>query len=210
MIRVVVADDHVLVRRGLRQVLDALTDVTVVGEASSGAEVVDAVRATGADVLLLDVSMPGGNFQELLATLREREPRVRTLVVSGHAEALYARRALQSGASGYITKDRAEEELVKAVRIVAGGGRYVSETLAQALATEVSVGRASGPHHALTDREHEVFLLLATGHTVTQIASRLGLSVKTVSTHRTRLLGKMGLETNAELVRYALAHGLIE
>ncbi len=209
MIRVLIADDHALVRRGLRHVLDPLGDVTVVGEAVTGPEVIPAVRATRPDVLLLDIGMPGGSFLEMLEHLRVHEPRVRTLIVSAHAEALYARRAIRAGAAGYINKSHAEEELVAAVRVVGQGGRYVSPELAQELAAELASGRGATPHESLTNREHEVMLLLASGHSASQVASQLGLSVKTVSTHRTRLLAKMELTTNAELVRYALTHGLI-
>ncbi len=209
MIRVLIADDHALVRRGLRHVLDALGDVTVVGEAVTAAEVIPAVRATRPDVLLLDIGMPGGSFLELLEHFRAHEPRLRTLIVSAHAEALYARRAIRAGAAGYVNKGHAEEELVAALRVVGQGGRYVSAALAQELAAELASERRVSAHEALTNREHEVMLLLASGTTASQVAAQLGLSVKTVSTHRTRLLAKMGLTSNAELVRYALSHGLI-
>jgi DNA-binding NarL/FixJ family response regulator len=209
VIRVLIADDHALVRRGLRNVLEPFADITVVGEAVTGAEVIPAVTATRPDVLLLDIAMPGGNFLAVLEHLRRHEPRVRTLVVSAHAEALYARRAIRAGAAGYINKSRAEDELLAALRVVGQGGRYVGPALAQELAAELATGGGATPHDTLTNREHEVMLLLAGGHTVTQVAAQLGLSVKTVSTHRTRLLAKMELATNSDLVRYALAHGLI-
>lgn len=209
MIRVLIADDHALVRRGLRHVLDPLGDVTVVGEATNGPEVIPAVRAMRPDVLLLDIGMPGGSFLELLEHFRTHEPRLRTLIVSAHAESLYARRAIRAGAAGYINKGHAEEELVSALRVVGQGGRYVSPALAQELAAELASGRSIAAHESLTNREHEVMLLLAAGNTASQVASQLGLSVKTVSTHRTRLLAKMALTSNAELVRYALANGLI-
>jgi DNA-binding NarL/FixJ family response regulator len=134
---------------------------------------------------------------------------VRTLIVTTHAEALYARRAIRGGAAGYINKGHAEEELIAAVRLVARGGRYVSAALAQELAAELAAGSGATPHDALTNREYEVMLLLAAGNTASRVAQTLGLSVKTVSTHRTRLLAKMQLTSNADLVRYALAHGLI-
>lgn len=210
MIRVLIADDHPLVRRGLRHVLAQLADVTVVGEAASGAEVMAIVPTVRPDVLLLDISMPGTNFLDLLASLRMREPHVRTLIVSAHAEAVYARRAIRAGAAGYITKGHSEEELVMAIRVAGQGGRYVSAALAQELAADLAAGGQGAQHFALSNREHQVMLLLATGHTVSQIAEQLGLSVKTVSTHRTRLLAKLELSTNAELVRYAMSHALIE
>jgi two-component system invasion response regulator UvrY len=210
VIRVLIADDHALVRRGLRHMVEQLGGIIVAGEVASGDEVLGAVASTRADVLLLDVSMPGANFLELLGTLREREPRLRTLVISAHAEGMYARRAIRAGAAGYITKGDAEAELVTAIRIAGRGGRYVSPALAQELAADLATGRNVEPHLSLTNREHQVMLLLAAGNTVTQLATQLRLSVKTVSTHRSRLLAKMALSTNAELVRYALDHGLIE
>lgn len=209
VIRVVIADDHPLVRRGWRQVLEPLDDIAVVGEAARGDEVLAVVSAERADVLLLDISMPGPNFLELLEALRQREPHLCTLVVSTHAEAMYARRAIRAGAAGYITKGESEEELVNAVRVVSRGGRYVSAALAQALAADLASGSTGARHQTLTDREHEIFLLLAAGNSVSQIARQLGVSVKTVSTHRTRILGKMVLSTNADLVRYALTHDLL-
>ncbi|MEP7000912.1 MAG: response regulator transcription factor [bacterium] len=209
MIRVLIADDHALVRRGLRNALEPFSDIVVVGEAVTGPDVIPAVTQTRPDVLLLDIAMPGGKFLDVLEHLRRHEPKVRTLVVSMHAEALYAKRAIRAGAAGYINKSRAEDELLTAIREVGHGRRYVSPELAQELAAELASGRGATPHDALTNREHEVMLLLASGLTASQVAGNLGLSVKTVSTHRTRLLAKMDLTTNADLVRYALAHGLI-
>ena len=208
MTRVLIADDHALVRRGMRQLLGNLPDISVAGEVDSGAAVLTSVDTVAPDVLLLDVSMPEMNFLDMLARLRDSHPSVRVLVVSIHAEEVYARRAIRAGAAGYITKAHADEELIEAVRTVARGGRYISRALAQELATELASGHAS-MHHAVTPREQEVMLLLAAGHTVTEIANRLSLSIKTVSTHRTNLLRKMSLRTNADLARYALEHGLI-
>lgn len=209
MISVLIADDHAIVRRGLRQLLEGLGDMKVVGDVGGGAAVPDAVDTLRPDVLVLDVGMPDTNFLELLALLHERAPRLRTLILSVHAEVVYARRALQAGAGGYITKDRADAELVEALRIIAQGRRYVSPQLAQELADDLATGRGPSPDQALTNREHEVMLLLAAGHTVTRIAGLLSLSVKTVSTHRTRIMRKMQIFSNAELARYALSRGLL-
>jgi two-component system invasion response regulator UvrY len=210
MIRVLIADDHALVRRGLQQVLAGLPDIQVVGEVATGEAVVATVESTRPDVLLLDIGMPAMNFLDMLGTLRAQQPRVRTLIVSAHAEAMYARRAIRAGAAGYITKERSEDELVAAIRVAGRGGRYVSAALAQELAAELATGAPGSRHHTLTDREHQIMLLLADGHTVTRIADQLGLSVKTVSTHRTRLLDKMQITTNAEILQYARANGLVE
>jgi two-component system, NarL family, invasion response regulator UvrY len=209
MISVLIADDHAIVRRGLRQLLEGMGGVKVVGEVGTGVEVPDAVDTLRPEVLVLDVSMPDTNFLELLALLHDRAPRLRTLILSVHAEAVYARRAIQAGAAGYITKDRADAELVEALRLIARGRRYVSPQLAQELADDLATGRGPTPEQTLTNREHEVMLFLAAGHTVTDIAALLTLSVKTVSTHRTRIMRKMQLSSNAELARYALSHGLL-
>ncbi|MEO7456127.1 MAG: response regulator transcription factor [Gemmatimonadaceae bacterium] len=207
MIRVLIADDHPLVRRGLSYVLAEHADLSVVGDADSGDAVLDAVNTEKPDVLLLDVNMPGLGFLRVLELLRQHSPSVRTLVISGHAEVLYARRALRGGAAGYISKERAVNDLVAAIRVVASGGHYISSELAQDLAADLATG-SRPPHELLSPREYEVMLLLSLGHTVTRISEQLHISVKTVSTHRTNLLEKMKLTTNAELARYAQAHGL--
>lgn len=209
MIRVMVADDHPLVRRGLINLLGQHPDIAVVGEAASTVDMVSAVQATEPDVLLLDVNMPGPGFVEVLAELREAIPRVRTLVVSGYGESIYARRALQAGAYGYISKERAEEELVTALRVVARNRRYVGPELADQFAAEAAGAVPRADHTALSPREFDVLISLAMGYTQSQIAADLGLSVKTVSTHRTNLLEKMRMSTNAELVQYARMHDLL-
>lgn len=209
MIRVLLADDHALVRRGLRQLLEELSDVEIVGEVADGGEVADAVRRFRPDVLLLDISMPGGNFLDLLGSFGGIEPRMRTVVVSTHSEVVYARRAIRAGAAGYVAKASSDADLVTAVRVAARGGRYVSPSFAQELACDLAAGTTGAPHERLTNREFQVLLLLAAGNSVSEIAKMLSLSVKTISTHRSRLLAKMDMTTNAELVRYALAHALI-
>ena len=209
MIRVLIADDHALLRRGLRHLIESIPDLEVIGEVGTGDEVLPVVMETSPHILLLDVSMPGAGFLATMENLRARAPLVRTLVVSSHAEPVYARRALRAGAAGYVSKSSAERELIAAIRIAARGGRYVSPALAEELAADLAADAGTNPHERLSAREYEVMLLLASGRSVTAIAEQLHLSVKTVSTHRTRLLAKMKMSSTAELVRYALGHGLM-
>jgi DNA-binding NarL/FixJ family response regulator len=207
---VVIADDHPVVRRGLCALLSTEDDVQVIGEVGSGADILGVVQTLKPTILLLDVSMPGSDFFATLASLRDECPEVYILVVSSYPEDLYARRAFRLGAAGYLSKDRSSEELLDAVRKVARGEPYLSRTLVAQLTRDLLEGRDTAPHERLTNREYQVLLLLVAGVTVTQIASALELSVKTVSTHRERLLRKMGLKTNAELVTYAVQHALRE
>lgn len=209
MIRLFIADDHPIVRAGLIGIVAEQVDMAVVGEATSGVELSARLSKVPADVLLLDVSMPGPGLVPLLDTLRESHPTIAVLVLSVHSEEQYATRALRAGARGYLTKDHSPGELVAAVRKVHAGGRYVSATLAERLAAELSGGAPGLPHERLSDREFEVLCMLGSGRTVTEIASVLSLSVKTVSTYRTRLLEKLPARSNAELIRYVVAHGLM-
>lgn len=208
MIRVAIADDHTILREGLRQLLSAAPDVQVVAEAADGHEALALVRAGGFDVLLLDMSMPGRSGIDLIKQVKAERPRLSVLILSMHEESQYAVRAIKAGAAGYVTKDRAATELVDALRKVAGGGAHVSANVAQALALAAMPGAVSLPHERLSDREFEVFGLLVRGLTVTDIAGKLHLSSKTVSTHKARLMEKLGIDNPAELVRYALRHGL--
>jgi DNA-binding NarL/FixJ family response regulator len=210
MIKVLVADDHAVVRRGLRQILAETHDILVAGEASTLAEVRQKVADERWDVLILDLSMPGGNGIELLADLRKRSPSLRVLVLTMHSEDQYAIRAIRAGAAGFLTKESAPERLVEAVRKVASGRRFVGPGLAEALASVVAGDAPGAPHESLSDREFEIFKMIASGRAVSQVAHDLGLSVKTVSTHRARLLKKMAMSTNAELTRYAVKNGLVE
>ena len=207
VIRVLLADDHTLVREGLRQLLGATADIRVEGEAANGDEALALVKANDYDLAVLDMSMPGLSGIELIKRLRLEKPRLRLLVLSMHGEAQYAARALKAGAAGYLTKDSASAQLVSAIRKVAAGGVHISEAAAAQL-----VGAAAGgdvPRHTrLSNREFEVFRLLVAGRGPTEIAEQLHLSVKTVSTHKTRILEKMGMESIAELVRYAVEKGL--
>ena len=210
MIRLVVADDHTIVREGLKQLLGAAGDLEVVGEASDGGQVMERVRALDFDVLLLDMSMPGRSGIELIRQVRAEKAKLRILVLSMHEEHQYAVRAIRAGASGYLTKESASRQLVEAIRKVAGGGAFISAEVAQQLALGAMPDAKGPPHAALSDREFQIFRMIADGLSVSDIAARLSLSVKTVSTHKTRILEKMGLANQAELVRYALEHRLLD
>ena len=209
MIRLLLADDHQLVRDGLRQILSTVADFEVAGEAESGDKVLALVRANDYDLALLDMSMPGPSGIDLIKRLKAEKPRLRILVLSMHGEQQYAARALKAGASGYLTKDSASEQLVRAIRKIAAGGVHITEAAAASLVAGVGAGDAPS-HTRLSDREFEVFRLLAQGHAPGEIAEKLHLSVKTVSTHKMRILEKMNLGGTAELVRYALEHDLLD
>jgi two-component system invasion response regulator UvrY len=210
MIKVLIADDHAVVRRGLRQILSETSDILVAGEASTVQEVRELVREQRWDVVVLDITMPGGSGLDLLTELRRLSPNPRVLVLTVYPEAQYAVRAIRAGAAGFLTKESAPEQLIAAVRKVAVGGRYVSNELAEALASLVAGEAQGAPHERITDREFEVFKMLAAGRTVSQVAQELALSVKTVSTHRTRILKKMEMKTNADLTQYAVRNALVE
>jgi two-component system, NarL family, invasion response regulator UvrY len=209
MINVLLADDHQLVRDGLKQLLSAAAGIEVAAEASTGDEALALVKQSDFDLVLLDMSMPGLSGINLIKRLKLERPKLRVLVLSMHGERQYAARALKAGASGYLTKDSATAELVSAIRKIAAGGVYLTD----AAATSLVESRASSdqlPHEQLSDREFEIFRLLCTGVGPTEIADQLHLSVKTVSTHKTRILEKMNLDNSAELVRYALQHDLLD
>jgi len=208
--RILIADDHAIVREGLRRILAADSAFVVTGEASDANEVIAAVRAGGFEVLLLDLSMPGRSGIELVKRVKEERPALRVLVLSMHAEQQYAVRAIQAGASGYLTKDTASAALSDAIRKIASGGLFITPAVAEALALCLQSAEVELPHKRLTDREFEIFILLAGGESVTGIAERLSLSVKTASTHKTNILDKMKLGSIAELVRYAIEHNLLD
>lgn len=210
MIKVLVADDHAVVRRGLRQILAETPDILVAGEAKSAPEVRQLVREQRWDVVVLDLNMPGGSGLELLGELHRENPGTRVLVLTVYQEGQYAVRAIKAGAAGFLTKESAPEKLIEAVRKIAAGGRYISPELAETLASMVAGEAGGAPHERLSDREFEVFKMLASGRTVSQVAGELALSVKTVSTHRTRILKKMEMKTNAELTHYAVRNGIVE
>lgn len=206
MIRVLIADDHKIVRDGLRRILAATSDIEVVAEAASGDETLALVKANDYDVAMLDLSMPGLAGIALVKRLKAEKPKLRVLVLSMHGEHQYAARALKAGASGYLTKDSASEQLVGALRKIAAGGVHISDAAAASL-----VGSAQpAAHEGLSDREFEVLRLLVEGLGPTEIGEKLHLSVKTVSTHKTRILEKLKVGSTAELVRYALQHKLVD
>ena len=207
-IRVVIADDHTILREGLRQLLESADDLRVVAEAADGHEVMARVRGEEFDVLILDMSMPGKSGIELIKQVKAERPKLRVLILSMHEEEQYAVRAIKAGASGYVTKDSAGTQLLTAIRKVAGGGAFISAEVAEQLALGAMPGADGPPHTRLSDREYEVFQLLVAGASVTDIAARLSLSSKTVSTHKARLMEKLGIANQADLVRYALRHNL--
>jgi DNA-binding NarL/FixJ family response regulator len=209
VIKVLVADDHAIVRRGLRQILAETPDVMVGGEAATAQDVMRLVQDERWSVVILDISLPGGSGLDLLADIRKARPELPVLILTVHPEDQYAVRAIRAGAAGFLTKESAPEKLIEAVRKVATGGRYVSAELAETLASVLAGENRGAPHERLSDREFEILKMLASGKTVSEVARDLGLSVKTVSTHRTRLLKKMAMKTNAELTAYAIRSGLV-
>lgn len=210
MIRIVIADDHTIVREGLKQLLLAADDLDVVGEAQNGHEVVMRVRELDFDVLLLDMSMPGKSGTELIKQVHAEKPKLRILVLSMHEEEQYAVRAIRAGAAGYVTKESASAQLVLALRKVAGGGAFISQRVAELLALDAMPKGDGPPHAALSNREFQIFRLLVSGVTVSDIGERLSLSVKTVSTHKARIMQKMNMSTQTDLIRYAISHRLID
>lgn len=209
MIRLLLADDHALVREGLRRILAAAADIEVAAEAANGDEALALVKNREFDLALLDLSMPGLSGLALIKRLKVERPRLRILVLSMHGESQYAARALKAGASGYLTKDSPGAQLLGAIRKIAAGGVQISETAAAQLITTAGAGDAP-PHAALSDREYEVLRQIVAGRSVTEIAGALSVSVKTVSTHKARILQKLDLAGTAELVRYAIEHGLLD
>lgn len=210
MVRILIADDHAIVRQGLKQIVSETSDMAITGEASTGEDLLDLVRSQGADVVLLDLAMPGRGGIDTLRQLKKEKPELPVLILSIYPEDQYAVRALRNGASGYLTKEAAPDELVEAIRKAAQGRKYVSVTLAERLALDLESGTEELPHQALSNREYQVMLMLSSGRTVSEIAEELALSVKTISTNRARLLRKMGMRTNAELTYYAVKRHLVD
>lgn len=209
-INLLIADDHPIVREGLKRIVDDCADITVVAEAGNSSEVLKYSKTRPTDVVLLDVSMPGIGFLQTLHRLKVNRPDIQVLVLSVHPEDHYARRALRAGAAGYLTKDHSADELTSAIRHVFGGRKYVTPSFAEKLALELSSDQQKPRHETLSDREYEVLRSLAKGNSITDIATELALSPKTVSTYRARILEKMRLTNNADLVRYALDHALVD
>jgi two-component system, NarL family, invasion response regulator UvrY len=208
--KVLIADDHPVVRHGLKQILATDSDMTVVGEAKNGNEAMELARRLEWDVAVLDYSMPGRSGLELLAEIKREFPQRPVLVLSMHPEELHARRVLKAGGAGYMNKESAGEELAAAIRKVVTGGKYVSAALAERLAVELAPEAQKPPHETLSDREYRVMWMLASGKPINRIAKEMFLSPSTVSTYRVRILRKLGLTSNAELVQYAVKHQLIE
>jgi len=210
MIRVLLADDHHVVRAGLRELLSGTGDITVAGEATNGHEVLERIRDADYDVAVLDMSMPGRSGIELIRLVKAERPKLRILMLSMHSEEQWAVRALRAGASGYLTKETAPDELIAAIRRIASGGAYVTPETAERLALDANRDSEAPPHTLLTDREFQVFRMIAGGASVGEVARGLSLSIKTVSTHKTHIMEKMGLANAAELIRYALEHRLLD
>ncbi len=210
MIRVLIADDHDILRAGLKHILHETGDIVVAGEAGDGFQVLELVRTEPWDALVLDLTMPGKSGIELIRQIKGEYPRLPILILSMHKEDLYAVRSLKAGASGYLCKDSAEALLAQAIRKVVSGGLFVNQAVAEKLALDMLAGAGNGaPHSRLTDREYQVFIFLARGHGVSEIARELNLSVKTISTHKTRILEKMNLGNTADLIHYAIHNQLI-
>jgi len=206
-LRILIVDDHAIIRQGLRQLLADAFPETNFGEANNGAEALELIWKQPWDVVLLDITMPGQSGLDVLKQMSNAQPNLAVLVLSMHPEDQYAVRVLKAGAVGYITKNTASEEVVNAVRKVIAGGKYVSASLAETLATGLTT---HNEHEALSDREYQVLRLLAAGKSVKEIGYDLSLSVKTISTYRSRVMEKLNLKTNAEIIRYAMDHKLVD
>lgn len=209
MIKILIADDHSVVRAGLRQILSGVSDMTVVDEAGSAYEAIDKIRKNDYSVIVLDIAMPGKSGLDALKEIKSEYPLLPVLMLSMYPEDQYAIRVLRSGAAGYMTKDSAPEELVTAIRTVAAGRKYVSPPLAEKLVFNLDDDIKKEPHEMLSDREYQVLCMIASGNTASEIADQLSLSVKTISTYRSRILEKMKLKNNAELTNYAIKNRLI-
>jgi two-component system invasion response regulator UvrY len=209
MIRVLIADDHAIVRQGLKQIVADYADILVAGEASSGQQVLDMVLKNDYDVIVLDITMPGRSGLEVLKELKGLRPKLPVLILSIHPEEQYAVRVIKAGASGYLTKECAPDELIAAIKSISAGHKYVTSFLSEKLASQLGLEVAKPPHEALSDREYQVMLMLASGKAVGEIAKEQYLSVKTISTYRHRILAKMKLKSNAELTYYAIQNRLI-
>jgi two-component system invasion response regulator UvrY len=210
VINVLVADDHAVVREGIKRIIADVGDMAVIGEAANGPQLIGMVAERSCDVVLMDLAMPGNPGLEVLKNLREEHPALPVLVLSMHAVDQYAVRTLRAGASGYIHKGSPPDELIAAIRTVANGKRYITSVVAERLADHISATSSKPAHESLSNREFEVFRLIASGKTVSDIARALSISVKTVSTFRRRILEKLGFDHNAEIMRYAIEHHLID
>ncbi len=209
MLKILIADDHAIVRKGLKQILSNNPDMTVAGEAAGGAQALEMIREGDWDVVLLDISMPDGNGLDTLKQVKKEKPDLPILMLSIYPEEQYAIRTIKAGVSGYLTKDSAPEELVEAIRKVARGGKYISASLSEKMAEYLENKSERALHENLSDREYQVMVMIAAGKTVSQIAEEMCLSVKTISTNRSRALAKMGMENNSQFTHYAVKQGLV-
>jgi len=210
MIKILIADDHPIVRKGLKDIIEEIPDMAVGGEASNGQEALEKVRKGDFDIVVLDISMPGGNGLDILKQLKDEKPELSVLVLSMYPEEQYAVRVLRAGASGYLTKESAPEELIAAIRKASTGGKYISSSLAEKLAFDLEIDAEKPLHETLSDREYQVMRMIASGKTGKEIGEELFLSVKTISTYRARILEKMEMKSNAELTHYAIKYRLVE
>jgi two-component system, NarL family, invasion response regulator UvrY len=210
MIKIFIADDHAIVRKGLKQIISETPDMIVSEETDNGLEALDRISENNYDVILLDISMPGKNGLEILRLVRRKKPKLPVLMLSVHPEEQYAVRSLRAGASGYLTKESAPDELIAAIRKISKGGKFVNASLAEKLISELDIYVEKPSHETLSDREYQVMCMSAMGKTLKEIAQELSLSIQTVSTYRTRILEKMNMNSIAEVIRYAVKHGLIE
>jgi DNA-binding NarL/FixJ family response regulator len=210
MIKILIADDHAIVRKGLKQIISETSDMFVAEEADNGLEALRKISEDNYDVVLLDISMPGKNGLDILKQVKRKKPKLPVLMLSVHPEEQYAVRSLRAGASGYLTKESAPDELIAAIRKISRGGKFVNSSLAEKLVHELEVYVEKPGHEKLSDREYQVMCLSAMGKTLKEIAQELSLSIQTVSTYRTRIMEKMSMNTIAEVIRYAVKHGLVE
>jgi two-component system invasion response regulator UvrY len=210
MIRILIADDHAIVRRGLKQIIEGSGEMLVVAEAESGIDALHKIREIACDVVLLDISMPDMSGIDVLKQIHAEKPQLPILILSIYSEDQYAKRLIKAGAVGYMTKESAPSEVIRALRHVASGKKYITPVVAEILANELGMAGEKLPHQILSDREYQILLLLASAKTVSDIADTLALSVKTVSTYRARVLEKMHLKNNAELMRYAVDNQLVQ
>jgi two-component system, NarL family, invasion response regulator UvrY len=208
--RVLIADDHQLIRDGLRRALIGTTEIAEVGEAETGQQAIDMVRRGSWDILILDLNLPGKSGFDVLTELRQDKPAIPVLILSMHPALQFGVRALHAGAAGYLAKTASTEELLQAIRKVAGGGKYVSHEIAEQLAVHLNDHPDRPAHTLLSDREFQVFLLIGSGKTVGEIARELNLNVKTISTHRAHILEKMHLQNNAQIMQYVVSRGLLD